>query len=424
MKDRRPRAVVSFLWDKHLAALDEFLRTTPSVKCVVTPEAHASEWLRQITSERGRRLVTLEELLADVDVATLAAPKVAALVAALDESEPDRDLVVDHLTTDIPVAVATVEALRRASQDFRVSLFATSEDVTRESKVAAVWAKDHGVPSLHLAHSIALVDPYTVHAHLATDILAVYGERGAEGYLDLGIPADRIVVTGNPAWDRYADIPGIRLELRDLLREKHGLAAALPLVTFGTTWSARMTALDTGHAFADTLAAFVTAAAELTARGVEAAYIVKDRPTNAAFGEAALAGMLQKWPGLADRFTYTDEDTEAWAVASDLMIGVDSNYLVEAMLSGTPGINLTGVASLPQAPAFDASSGVIEAEAAGLADAIARVLADPEGAEGRRASLLAAAPYYQVNGPDGMAKDRVAAELHGIALVPANLKAR
>jgi hypothetical protein len=431
----KQRALVTYLWDRHLAAIAEFLPDS-GVDVLVVPTAHATERLHRIAEEQHCQVVLLESL------ATEPSPALDATTRALHDvlAQPDwlppgqseeaaarlRSIVGARLDADLPAAMATVEALDAARERFDVVLFVTSEDVTSGAKVATAWAKARAVRSLHLAHSLALVDPYTVHAHLLADTLAVYGERGAEGYLDLGIDPSRIVPTGNPAWDVYSDVRAIAPTLRAQMIETFALDQALPIVVFGTTSSGKLTAFDSGDAHLRTLEAFVEACEDLAREGVLVNAVIKDRPTNASRGQALLDQVLAERQA-RQRYVYCVEHTEAWTVCADLLVAVDSNYLVERMLVGGTGINLVGIASLPLAPVFDAESGIVEAEGHELAASMRDLLTDAGLRNRLREASARRLEYYHAGGDDGGAAKRVAAlmtRLAGPAAAPAPRQGR
>ncbi|MDF1604885.1 hypothetical protein [Nocardioides sp. YIM 152315] len=423
----RPTAVISYLWDKHLGALDEFLAQFP-VDTVIAPRAYCYERLEQIAAARGCAVVVLEELLPPGYARDREARKVLGALRAqirgsdwsssgvIGEGDVDtvRRIVRQRVGAEVPPAVELLDALNAAWTAHDIRLFVTTEDVIPLSKTAAAWARKRQVPSLHVAHSLALVDPYTVHAHLLTDVLAVYGPRGAEGYLDLGIDPARIVATGNPAWDDYASMRQDRDALRTQLLAKHGLEHDLPVVVFGTTWSAHLTALDTGDAHRRALAAFVAACADLDRRGVRFSAVVKDRPSNSDVGEEALASILAE-SGARARVVHTSEDGPQWAVAADVLVAVDSNYLVEAMLCGTPAVNLAGTAMLPMPPAFDGAAGVVEADPGTLAVRLRELIEDPDLRDRQLARFARRLEHYHVGGADGRAAHRVAAQMVRLA---------
>ncbi|GAA1531551.1 UDP-N-acetyl glucosamine 2-epimerase [Nocardioides humi] len=411
-------AVVSLLWDKHLPALDRFLAERPA-DVLLTPGAGATPLLRTIADRRGAEVVVLDQLVPlrrrqDIRIGEAVADLDAHLdtgdwlPGGLDPAAADRlrELVRRRVHEDLPAPAAVLQGLVMARATYDLRLMVGSEDLLPASKVAFAWARARRLPSLHLAHSLALVDPYTVHAHLMADVLAVYGERGAEGYLDLGIAPDRIVATGNPAWDGYAELRRDKEAIRRSLREKHGLDPDLPLVVFGTTSSGRLTALDTGNAHEDTLRAFLRACEQLAARGVRLSAVVKDRPSNSEKGREAVEPLTAADSALELR--YTSEDTQEWAAAADVLVAVDSNYLVEGMLARTPGVNLAGVALRAGPPAFDAGSGIVEAGPDDLADRIQELLEDPALRAARLARAEESLDRYHAGGVDGRATERVA----------------
>jgi hypothetical protein len=416
----RQRALVTYLWDRHLAAIAEFLPGS-GVEVLVVPTAHATERLHRIAEEQHCRVVVLESLSAETSPALGATSQ--ALHGVLEgsswlppgQSEQAADrlraIIGARLDADLPAAMATIDALEVARDRYDVVLFVTSEDVTSAAKVATAWARSRAVPSLHLAHSLALLDPYTVHAHLLADVLAVYGERGAEGYLDLGIEPSRIVPTGNPAWDVYSDVRAIAPTLRTQMIDAFGLDPALPIVVFGTTFSGKLTAFDTGEAHLQTLRAFVHACEELARSGILVNAVIKDRPTSASQGQTVLDQVLSD-SDARQRYAYCVEHTEAWTVCADLLVAVDSNYLVERMLVGGTGINLVGIASLPLPPVFDAAAGIVEAEAHELAECMRGLLTDEQLRGRLREASARRLEYYHAGGDDGRAAKRVA-ELMG-----------
>jgi hypothetical protein len=207
------------------------------------------------------------------------------------------------------------------------------------AKTAVLWARRHAIPSLHLLHGVALARPYTVHEQLTADVLAVFGPRSAEGYLDLGLAPDRIKFTGNPAWDNYPAIMPQRDHLRRQLVQKYGLNPQWPIVVFATTWAANLTAVADEQIYGRSITAFLTVVQRLRQQGIQLNAVIKDRAANRDLGLERINQLLVA-QGVTQDMVYAIEDAEAWVVASDAMIGVDSNILVEAMMVGTPAINL------------------------------------------------------------------------------------
>ena len=102
-----------------------------------------------------------------------------------------------------------------------------------------------------------------------------------------------------------------------------------------------------------------------------------------------------------------------------MLVAVDSNYCVEAMLCGTPAINLQHPANTLFGPCYDAQAGVLDVEPGELAEAIRQLLVDTAFRERQQALAARARPYFNL-GVDGLASARVA-ELMGemaVGLVP------
>jgi hypothetical protein len=426
----KPPAVIAYLWPGQFAVLEPFFaRYGPAtILCL----GAVPEQIRAVAASHGSHAIGLDMLLPrGYDAAQAAAPVLEELRAHLSGSswladdlggpglEVMRGVIEKQIALDVPPAVRALDALEAAREKYNLVLFVTIEDVTKLTRPATEWANAHGVPTLHISHAIALADPNTVHAHLAAERLAVYGMRGAEGFLDLGIAPERIAITGNPGWDAYAGMADRRPQIRAHLDAKHGLDPSLPLVGFGTTWGGHQTALEPpGDVNLASLQAFVDACEELARLGVRINAVVKDRPTNAAIGEKALARALSTGGPRQQRFVRTGDDTREFAVAADVLVAVDSNYLVEAMLVGTPAINLVSDRLALLGPTFDEESGVVEAESHELAEAIRRLIEDDDHRAERIAQSAARADYYNHGITDGRSAERVGALMAEMALRP------
>lgn len=411
----RRRAVLCLLWDRHLGVLEPYLHGS-GIEVVVAPALHATPRLREIVESAGCQLVVLDagdrprlaQRTAETVAALTAYASSTAWMPGLDGDTRDgvRQVLQRRLAVDIPASMHLLDCLRTVQLVFDIALLVTSEDLTEPSKLATSWARAHGVPSVHVAHSIALVEPYTVHAGLTADVLAVYGPRGAEGYLDLGIDPERIVTTGNPAWDGYAGMRAQRPDVRRALMQVHSLDSELPVVVFGTTWGGHRSALEAADVHPRSLAIFIDACEELFADGVRFNAVVKDRPSNVATGEQLFVQHVRARSQDPERYTYATDDPARWAVGADILVAVESNFLVEAMLGGTAGINLV-YQPLPRPPVFDAGSGITDADPDELGVAIRRLL-DPVVRAQKVAEATARIDHYQVDAVAGEATRRVA----------------
>jgi 2-polyprenyl-3-methyl-5-hydroxy-6-metoxy-1,4-benzoquinol methylase len=425
----KQKAIVSLLWSTQLEALQQFLMMhEPMV--VIAHAGSASTELPQIVAGTGGTLVWLDSLL-DLQSTHRIGTEIEQLKGGFedyfrslrdpngpspDTPNPLATLITESLTNDLPLAVRLIESLKIAADQYEIALFVTSEDVTGLGKVATAWAKSRGIPSLHVAHSIALVDPYTAHDQLLADKLAVYGRRGMEGYLDLGYPEERMVLTGNPAWDCYVGLRGKKSTCREFLNEKYRFKADLPVVVFGTTYSANLSAHCNEHVFTDSLTVFIAACETLKRKGLKFNAVIKDRAANQDFGAQRCNQILAELQATGGDYFYSVDDTRVFAAAADVLVAVDSNYLVEGMLAHTPVINLLTSTGMLAGPCFESEAGVMEVESSELTDAIQAVLTNESVREGMLWMTRQRASYYNHCDGDGGASLRVAQTMAGMAL--------
>ncbi|MBB5016864.1 GT2 family glycosyltransferase/2-polyprenyl-3-methyl-5-hydroxy-6-metoxy-1,4-benzoquinol methylase [Chitinivorax tropicus] len=405
----KQQALVCFLWEKNIDVLRRHLQRFPdSVVLVYAPcTGQPSVAMQELV---GSRLVDMGQLLTQADLPELqhALAHYEQQVETLGQSgawlalceslslaaTALTEAVIESARGHAAVGIQLLAALDKANHLFDIRLLLLNEDVTAAGRITVAWGKAHGVPSLLVQHGVQLSTAYTVHGTLFADVAAVFGGRGIEAYLDVGVAPERMFITGNPAWDAYPAWIEQRDSLRKQLCEKHGQDVDRPIVLFGTTWAANLSAMVDEAIYGETLRAFIRALPPLMAGGLRPQFVIKDRAANAHFGveryqQIALEeGVDPAW------LTYTTLDTEAWVVASDVVVAVDSNLTVEAMIAGTPAINLMNETGMLLGPSFDAETGVLEVEADELMQALAEVLTSESLRLGLRQQMAARLPHY------------------------------
>jgi 2-polyprenyl-3-methyl-5-hydroxy-6-metoxy-1,4-benzoquinol methylase len=425
----KQKAIITLLWGKHFGALEQFLQMHEPM-AVIASLPSLSPQMQAAIAQTGCTLVSLDGFLQEAGALQTVNDETQRLLGTFErhiQQQPDlcgfaaeaadklRPIVFESVRDDLPATVQLLECLKRAAEQYDIALLATNEDMMRAGKTATAWARAQRIPSVHLAHSIALIDPYTVHNELIADKLVVYGQRGMEGYRDLGVAEDRLVAAGNPAWDCYATLRKQKPACRQQLNTKYGLKAELPLVVFGTTWAANLSAHCIEDIFDASVAAFIVACQKLKEAGVKVNAVIKDRPSNAQFGATRCAAILNELGVPSEGYFYASDDTELFAAGADVLVAVDSNYLVEGMLAHTPVVNLMNTSGMLMGPCFEAETGVVEVEAHELASALHQILTSRE----LRTSLVQLGQkrtaYYNHNDGDGMASVRVAQVLAGTA---------
>lgn len=424
-------AILSLLWAHNQRAIFDFVRLNPGTVVLVPAYLVTPDLGRQV-AEAGGELVVLESLLSDDRRAELRDRSVErrnlvqAALAAPDwrfacgdlglPAESLAQCLDSEVTTRLADLATTSAALAEVARHFALRLVVLNEDLLPAARVIVAWARRAGVPSVLLSHSIYLNEAYTLHDQVHADLVAVFGERGLEAYKDIGFEIRRTRLTGNPAWDDYPRLCAQRDALRERLSVAYGLDRSRALVVFGTTWSANLSALGDEALYGRTLRDFLAACGHLRDEGIEVQAVVKDRPQNAHFGRERVRQLVNEI-GLGELgVVYSTEEAREWVVAADVLVSVDSNLSVEAMLAGVPAINLGSRMGLHLGPSFSAESGVVEADGeASLAAALRAVLADDALRAAQVAAMQRAAPYYNL-GVDGAATQRFVALMNEIAL--------
>ncbi|EXF47096.1 glycosyl transferase family protein [Pseudomonas sp. BAY1663] len=412
-------AIVSFLWESQLGVLREFFKRNGSIT-IVTLTPYVTQSLVELVKEVGGALFIMDRELSNTGAQNARAEwealrqiygqyleKMLPAVLATEQSDTLANIIGSRLDAELPMLMTLLHGLDLAQQNYDLCLMVSNEDVMPMAKVAMHWARAQNIPSLHLSHALALNDPYTVHSQLVADIHAVYGQRGLEGYLDYGVPAERMRVTGNPAWDKFSKLANERATHEAELRKRHGLRDGEPIVVFGTTWASSLTAHGDERIFGQTVGQFIDACEALHDAGLSFNPVIKDRPPNFHFGERRFKELLVEHGADPHRYFYLIEDGPLWAACADVLVAVDSNYCVEALLCGTPAINLHHPANTLFGPCYDANSGVLDVEASELGEAVQRLLQDVSFRKWQQVKAASRAPYFNL-GIDGMATARVA----------------
>jgi len=422
-------AIFALLVPKNLRVLEDFVRRYPGTT-VLSPACAVTADARERIAAAGGRLVALETLLDGAAHEALAGEvkrRSQGLAGELSTPAWKRrwqktgipaaalaECLTDEAAERLPGLLGLVAALQQAAAVYSISLVLVNDDLTSVSRVVVQWARRCGIPSLQLSHSLLLCEPYTVHARTHADVTAVFGERGVQAYKDVGVDPARLRVTGNPAWDEYAQLGRYRTELRATMAALHGLSPAVPIVVFGTTWSANLTALGDEGLYGKTLRAFLVACKELHDQGVALQPVVKDRPSRESSPQRVheLAAELGLPP---DFVRFSMADAMSWVLTADVLISVQSNLSVEAMLAGVAAINLFTELGMALGPCFAADSGVLEVEERELARALRELLLNDK-LRAQQLELQSRAVAHHNAGVDGKATERVVALMAELAL--------
>ena len=243
----------------------------------------------------------------------------------------------------LPEAPTSPEAAREMLSAFEpdVLLLGTSVNKREDEKVFLKSARTLGIPS------IAVLDFWSnYHGRFATrpapspldalpDRIAVMDGSAARDLEALGIPSDRIAVTGQPAFDRLHETPPSPGEIRSL-RESMGCGSDQRLVLFA---SQPFRELATQHGMAPVPFDEIDLAQTVLAsvHEIDACLWIRPHPREAS----------AKFRPLADQgaiVATTGSSIQALHAADDV-VGMSSVFLLEAgilgkrVLSLQPGVN-------------------------------------------------------------------------------------
>jgi hypothetical protein len=413
-------SVVSSLWGRNCSVLEAFVQRHPGSRIISQQAPGPGE--HQRIGLAGGTVHALDGFLGADEAAALKA-EVAVRRAGLAEvmqgpaweaecarrgwpAELLSRSAQGQVEQQLERAVLMAAALDRAHAEQAIDVVVVAEDVTPVGRAVTGWARQRGVPSLQLAHGLALTPPYTISESLDTDLLAVFGERGKEGFLDIGIHPDRLVSTGNPTWDDYPAMVPRRAELRAQIAASHGIPDGLPWIVFGTTWCAYVSAHNFGGLNSHCLEQFIIACRKLQMVGVAVQPIVKTRPNNSAALKDEIAELCQRHGYPPEQVLVASDDPKAWVVTADVFISMDSNLGVEAMLCGTPSINLLNSQGVMLGPCLDCYSGIVEVLPEAMLPALYHLIGNADAKAEVLAQARIAAPRYNI-GIDGRATERV-----------------
>ncbi|WP_107328834.1 glycosyltransferase [Metapseudomonas otitidis] len=394
------RALITQLWPKNIPLLERYLsenepRTLITFQGCLTPELEA------MVQRHGGELVVIDPLLDQAMPSAQAEFDQRQALAFSDTVRQDLrpDLEAAGLEWDgweatlkdvaartLPVSFALVDALDRMAATYEVELVAVNEDWMFGSKTLVAWAKARGIPSLHIEHNPTLCYPYTVHDQQNSDLMVVWSEDSRRLYGDAGFDPERLHVLGLPQFDSLFEAREERASARAALCQELGLDAARPIVVLGTTLLAEHSLPPELAIDEQVLRAYLEA---VRALGGEAQVIIKGRRPQGRFGPEQVQLLAAQYGLGANDYRYADGAPLPFLLSADVLVAVDSGLQVEAMLVGTPALNLMTETGFFYGPGLVPAQGVDTVGADELADAIRRLLTDDVHRETMRARAKA-----------------------------------
>ncbi len=310
--------------------------------------------------------------------------------------------LADVLPTRLERQLVVGEYMQTLAATGRLDAVVQHEDVTGAARMVLEAVRPYGVPSLHLPHGL-YTDDHVVGARLHegahSDLIAVAGPGQRDWFLRRGVAPNRIVVTGNPAWD---GLPGVARTSGAVL----GLAPG-PVVTVATSWIGDDVAHRrvVGRQHDRLTLAALGAVALVRARVPGLRLVLKLHPSAPEGEEARLRAMAAEADVAVD--LVVTERSLAVLTASDALVTLPSTLAVEALLVGTPVVS----------PEFRYDGDAV-LTVPGTADAMAGALLHVLDGWGRSDDFAARRRDFMAwhNGPcDGHAAERAVAAIEMLA---------
>lgn len=264
-------------------------------------------------------------------------------------------------------------------------------------KEAIALARAQNIPSL------ALLDSWTNYAARFDDLqtgekfcylpdkIATFDQASIAELTAIGIPAERIVLTGNPYFARLQHVPIPKSRAK--VRAEFGIPSEARLITFvseplADEWYSAFASDYPSAAEIETCLRLVAGA---VAKQKETYLIVKLHPIeNPALAERVLAEFSNPQQQIIGRY-----DPLSLAAASDAVIGINTNLLLETALIGLPTYALNLAQFAGERRSIGARFGLIHS--LNSAEELREILANPS----QRPS---AAAFSEIIYPDAVAR--------------------
>ena len=215
-------------------------------------------------------------------------------------------------------------------------------DVEPMMRLAALWARAHGVPCLHVPHAIYLDNPgrgpagTDVHDLISASYLAAAGPYQRGWYEERGAVPDNIRETGLPQYDKWAMIKFGHEQARAILKAER----LRPLIVYASSWRQDTNLLGCHDGVEESYRAFLQAACSIGG----AQFLVKTHPNGRNddwhLEQAKAAGIS---------CMVTSMHLEVVLAAADVVVAYGpSNLLMEA--ASIPGLRLLCIGGFADDP--------------------------------------------------------------------------
>jgi hypothetical protein len=316
------------------------------------------------------------------------------------------------------IVECVLEALARET---RLAAAVLGVDTVPAGRAVAAVARRLGVPTVLVPHGVFGRPRVAMRWHGTepfTDLVCAPGQFSRDGYIAGGARPEAVPLTGSPRWDIYAAIdPPARSACRAAVSHALGLDPTAPILVYGASWNERETAHSRAHLLG-LLAVYRGVLAAVRANpGVQ--LVVKLHPGEMTRPGLDQSALLEGYAGVArragvERIAVTGGYKTELLAAADLVVSINSNLGLEALLCGRPLVNVPFMAGdadilFTPAPGLVALRGPAD-----TAEAVGALLADAARREQLAAGALEGVRRW-VHEPDGRAGERVAAVVSRLA---------
>jgi len=97
--------------------------------------------------------------------------------------------------------IAFIETLKNLLNNRQISLLLLWNDTLPQHRAAALLCQQYNIPVLHISHGIYSIEPFNNIVY--ADKVIVYGRYSKDKYQKEGNFPEKIVIAGNPDWDKY-----------------------------------------------------------------------------------------------------------------------------------------------------------------------------------------------------------------------------
>lgn len=370
----KPVALFICLWKNNFPLLIPYLQRHPRSIFIIPTYQPDAEVIAEI-EKTGSRIYAFEQYYSEATTQEGVRFTKAALTV-LGETDNESSyfkfnqavmmkVFEREANSNLQTIFADINNLQALADEFFIEAILINEEAMSTGKTFREWAKRQGIPLIHVTHGTCMLQNYEYAEYPGDHTITVFGQRSADFYFDCGVPASRLQFIGNPVWNEYKQLKQKKQQVRKDLCSRHRMDADLPIIVFGTSWCAYLSASDDRDIEQQIRTAF-DAYKYLTQNGIFAQFVIKDRKNDHSIGEETVSRLITEYKIPKQLVRYVLDDTSLWVTAADVVISIDSNLSYEAVLAETPAINLLTSFGMIVGPAFSADDPILQCEASEL----------------------------------------------------------